>query len=66
MELALTLAAFALGLGLTGSMVWLQRRPKQTLDASLIPSTPLLIAGAFIALLAVVHLINLWGIHTGR
>jgi hypothetical protein len=25
-----------------------------------------LIAGAFIALLAVVHLINLWGIHTGR
>ena len=66
MELTLTFAALALGLGLASSMVWLQRRPKQALDTSLLPTTPLLILGAFIVLLAVVHLINLWGIHTGR
>jgi amino acid transporter len=66
MELTITFAALALGAGLTATMVWLQRRPKQTLDASLVPTTPLLIIGAFIVLLAVVHLINLWGIHTGR
>ncbi len=66
MELTITFAALALGAGLTAAMVWLQRRPKQTLDASLVPTTPLLIFGAFIVLLAVVHLVNLWGIHTGR
>jgi hypothetical protein len=66
MELTITLAALALGAGLTAAMVWLQRRPKQSLDTSLLPTTPLLILGAFIVLLAVVHLINLWGIHTGR
>jgi hypothetical protein len=66
MQLTVTLAALALGLALVASMVWLQHRPKQTLDTSLLPTTPLMIAGAFIVLLAVVHLINLWGIHTGR
>ena len=66
MELTLTFAALALGAGLAAAMVWLQRRPKQTLDTSLLPTTPLLILGAFIVLLAAVHLINLWGIHTGR
>ena len=65
MELTLTIAALALGAGLAAAMVWLHRRPKQTLDTSLLPTTPLLILGAFIVLLAAVHLINLWGIHTG-
>jgi amino acid transporter len=66
MQLAITLAALALGLALVGSMAFLQHRPKQKLDASMIPSTPLMIIGAFITLLALVHLVNLWGIHTGR
>lgn len=66
MELAVTLAALVLGGGLVAAMAWLQRRPKRNLDTTLIPTTPLLIAGAFTGLLALVHLINLWGIQTGR
>lgn len=66
MQLAITLAALALGLALVAAMAFLQHQPKQKLDTSMIPSTPLMIIGAFITLLALVHLINLWGIHTGR
>jgi hypothetical protein len=66
MELTITIIAFIAGAGLVLAMARLQRRPKDNLDPSLLPTTPLLLLGAFIGLLALVHLLNLWGIHTGR
>jgi hypothetical protein len=44
----------------------MERRPRETLEPRLIPTTPLIIVFAFIGLLALVHLANLYGIHTGR
>ena len=65
-DLWLTLTALAVGLGLMGLMAWLERRPRRDLNPRLVPTTPVLFVGTAIALLALVHLLNLWGIHTGR
>jgi acyl-CoA synthetase (NDP forming) len=61
-ELALTWAALAAGLGLIGFNVWRETRPKQSLDVSIWPTTPFLLAGAFLVILAAVHLLTLYGI----
>ncbi len=65
-ELSITLAVLVAGLALAGLMAWLERRPRQSLDPRLIPTTPFLFAGTLLAILAFVHLLNLWGVHTGR
>jgi len=62
MELTLTITALLFGIGLAGSMVWLQNRPKKQLKVSLIPHTPLMFIGAFIAIVAVAYLLSLLGI----
>ena len=41
------------------------RRPRESLNPSLIPTTPLLMISAITALLALVHLVNLLGVKTG-
>ena len=61
-ELALTWAALAAGLALIGFNVWRETRPKQSLDVSIWPTTPFLLAGAFLVILAAVHLLTLYGI----
>ena len=70
MELALAITALLFGMGLTGSMVWLQNRPKKQFKVSLVPHTPLMFLGAVIAILAVAYLLTLNGIdlpaRTGR
>ncbi len=65
-ELWLTVAALLTGATLAGLMIWLERRPRQSFEPRLVPTTPLLFAGAVVAIFALVHLINLMGIHTGR
>ena len=65
-ELWLTLAALGLSIAVIGWMVWLERRPRVDLNPRLVPTTPILLVFAFIGLLALVHLANLYGIHTGR
>lgn len=62
----MTIAAFLVGASLVGSMAWLERRPRKSLNAFPFPTTPLLFIGAIIGLIALVHLVNLWGLHTGR
>jgi hypothetical protein len=47
-------------------MVIIEKRPRTDLNPRLIPTTPILIASSFVALLALIHLVNLVGIHTGR
>jgi hypothetical protein len=49
-----------------GYLVRLERRPRESLEPRMIPTTPVIIILAFIGLLALVHLANLYGIHTGR
>ena len=65
-EISLTYGSLALGLALVAIMVWIERRPRKSLDPRLLPTTPLMFLGAFICLVAVVHIANTFGIHTGR
>lgn len=65
-ELWITLAVFLGSAGIIGLMVWLESRPRVDLNPRLVPTTPVMIVFAFIGLLALVHLLNLYGIHTGR
>jgi hypothetical protein len=64
-EMVLTYGGLALGLALVTVMTWLEKRPRKTLDPGL-PTTPLMFLGAFICLVALVHIVNTFGIHTGR
>ena len=65
-ELWLTILALLAGAAIVVTMAWQERRPRQSLAPRLIPTTPVLLLGAGIGLLALIHLLNLWGIHTGR
>ncbi len=65
-ELWLTILALLASAAIVVTMAWLERRPRQSLAPRLIPTTPILLLGAGIGLLALIHLLNLWGIHTGR
>lgn len=65
-ELWLTFGIFLACAMIAGLMVWLEHRPRVSLEPRMVPTTPILLVFAFIGLLALVHLANLWGIHTGR
>jgi energy-converting hydrogenase Eha subunit A len=65
-ELWVTIVALLLGAALALGAAWAERRPRKALETSLIPTTPILFLGVLIGLLATVHLLNLWGITTGR
>jgi hypothetical protein len=65
-ETAITVAFFVSGLILAGVAAWLERRPRQGFEPSLVPTTPMMFLGVLIAILAIVHLLNLHGIKTGR
>lgn len=62
----LTYGGLALGLTLVGVMAWLERRPRKSLNPRMVPTTPLMFLGAFICLVAVIHIVNSLGIHTGK
>ena len=65
-EMSLTFGGLALGLVLVATMVWIEKRPRKSLDPRLVPTTPLMFVGAFICLVALVHIVNIYGIHTGK
>ncbi|MGE3874497.1 MAG: hypothetical protein AB7F74_16240 [Parvibaculaceae bacterium] len=65
-QFLLTLLVLAAAIMVIVRMVVLERRPRNNLNPRLIPTTPVLIASGFVALLAIIHLINLVGLHTGR
>jgi hypothetical protein len=65
-EMLLTYGGLALGVILVAVMAWLERRPRKSLGPRLVPTTPLMFLGVFICLIAVVHIFNSFGIHTGR
>lgn len=65
-EFAITAAIMLTAFTVVGTMSWLERRPRDLLKPRLIPTTPILLVAGFIGLLALVHLVNLYGIVTGR
>ena len=65
-QFILTFFVFAAALAVIARMAVLEKRPRTNLNPSLIPTTPVMIASGFIALLALIHLVNLAGVHTGR
>lgn len=66
MEIWITIAALVMGLALAAAMAFLERRPRPDMIPRLVPTTPLMFAGILVAILAIVHLLNGFGIHTGR
>jgi amino acid transporter len=63
------ITTFLLFLGcfaVAGTMAWLERRPKESLAPRLLPATPIMLVAGFVGLLALVHLLNLSGVQTGR
>jgi len=66
MDIWLTLGALAAGTGLLAAAAIAERRPRTSLDVSMISTTPVMFAGALIVILALVHLVNLAGVVTGR
>ncbi len=65
-EFWLTLGIFLACVAVVGLMARLERRPRHSLNPRLVPTTPILLVFGFLGLLALVHLLNLYGIHTGR
>jgi uncharacterized iron-regulated membrane protein len=65
-ELWITAGFLLAGLAGAGAMAWLEHRPRDIMKPRLIPTTPVMFASALVALLALVHLVNLFGIRTGR
>ncbi len=62
-EIAITWALFGLAVLTVVLMCWRESRPRKSLEVSIWPTTPFLLAGAFVAILAVVHLFTLYGIN---
>jgi len=62
----ITIAVLLSSVGAIVYLSWLERRPRTTLKTRLIPTTTIMIILGFVAILALVHLANLYGIHTGR
>ena len=62
-EMTLTWSAFGFGVLLVVLMCWRESRPRNSMEVSIWPTTPFLLAGAFLAVLAVVHLLTLYGIN---
>jgi hypothetical protein len=65
-EFLATLGIFLLAAGMVGYFAWIERRPRKSLMPRMFPSTPMILIFGFIGLLALVHLANLYGIHTGN
>jgi hypothetical protein len=59
----ITFAILAFGVALSGAMIWLERRPRKSLDVRLIPTTPFLLVGILIIIATGIHLLGLMGKH---
>lgn len=66
LEFVITFLVFTASLAGVGTLAWLEKRPRDSLSPRLLPTTPLMMAAGFVALMALVHLVNLAGVVTGR
>jgi uncharacterized protein (DUF983 family) len=66
MEKIITLGILLAAMAVIALMVWMENRRRESLDTSLVPTTPIMLIAGLAVLLSLVHLLNLFGIHTGR
>jgi preprotein translocase subunit Sec61beta len=66
MTMATTLAVLAASVAAAGLLVWLERRPAEPGRIRLLPTTPLIFLSLVVAVIMLVHIVNLMGGHTGR
>lgn len=62
----LTVLVLLAAIAVVARMVIVEKRPRTNLNPRLIPTTPVIVVGGLVALLALIHLVNLAGMHTGR
>jgi len=65
MTLPVTIALFVLGAVLAALFGWLGARPKQIGKPQMVPWQILMMVAAAWCLMMIVHLLNLFGAHTG-
>ncbi len=65
-EKNITIVALLVCVSVVAIMVRLEKRVRTDLQPSLVPTTPVLLAFGAAGIMALVHLLNLFGIHTGR
>lgn len=65
-EFLITLAVFLVAGGIVAYLSWADRRPRKSLEPRLFSGTPIVLLFGFIALLALVHLVNMGGFTTGH
>jgi len=59
----ITIVLLAIGVAICAAMIWLERRPRKTLDVRLFPTTPFLLIGILIVVAAGIHLLGMFGNH---
>ena len=65
-EFLITLAVFLAAAGIVAYLSWADKRPRKSLEPRLFSGTPIVLLFGFIALLALVHLVNMGGFTTGH
>jgi len=65
-HLILTVLVLVAAIATIVRMVIVEKRPRTDLNPRLIPTTPAIIVSAFVAILALIHLLNLIGLDTSR
>ncbi len=65
-EFITTFIVFMVTVAAIGGLVAYERKPRESLNPKMLPSTALMLGIGIVSLLALVHLVNLLGIHTGR
>ncbi|MDX5366961.1 MAG: hypothetical protein LPK88_11005 [Alphaproteobacteria bacterium] len=66
MSLELTLVILAASIACTALLVWFEKRPTEIGRVRLLPTTPLIFLSLMVAILMIVHVVNLMGFVTGR
>jgi thiamine transporter ThiT len=62
----ITLAVFLAAALVIAFVALKDRRPRESLSPSMIPTIPVMLVSGIVAMLSLVHLLNLLGLHTGR
>jgi hypothetical protein len=65
-ELIVTTGVLAASAAGVATLAAKERRPRESLKTSMIPTTPFLLVIAFVGLLALIHLMSLLGLVTGK
>ena len=66
MTMTVTLVLLAASLASAGFFIWLEKRPPDFSRVRMLPTTPLILVSVLVAIMMIVHVVNLMGVQTGR